>query len=247
MLCDEGMNVFLDDLEAADNLDVLWSTVVTFFNSRWVDDVAHVVTWEASGRGGDALRILETGKGSAVVTAVGRDAQVGGEALINVLSRRRPTLVSVSGGDHGARDLASGFERTLADRGIRATCVLPLPTWGTVPGDGGLMMLSRRDVDDLKGVVQGDGMCLVLAAAHVHCRVMRLAGQAPGSSPALTGREEEVLTLSARGLTTRQLGDRIGISVSAVNFHLANAGRKLKATNRTHAVSRALALGLIAP
>lgn len=55
------------------------------------------------------------------------------------------------------------------------------------------------------------------------------------SSPTLTPREAEVLELIAHGLTNRQVGQRLDVTVHAVKFHLASIYRKLGVTNRTAA------------
>jgi DNA-binding CsgD family transcriptional regulator len=56
-------------------------------------------------------------------------------------------------------------------------------------------------------------------------------------SHALTPREAEVLELIAHGLTNRQAGQRLDVTVHAVKFHLASIYRKLGVTNRTEAAS----------
>jgi DNA-binding NarL/FixJ family response regulator len=52
----------------------------------------------------------------------------------------------------------------------------------------------------------------------------------------LTKREQDVLEMAALGLTNREVGERLQVSVHAVKFHLASAYRKLKVANRTEAV-----------
>lgn len=61
----------------------------------------------------------------------------------------------------------------------------------------------------------------------------------------LTDREREVLTWAGRGLTAVDTSDVLKISVETVNSHAKNAMEKLMATNRTHAVAKAVRLGLI--
>lgn len=70
----------------------------------------------------------------------------------------------------------------------------------------------------------------------------------PSDAPAtLTEREAEVLTCAARGWTNKQIGNHLRISDRTVQVHLQTIYGKLNVTNRTEAVLRALALGLIAP
>jgi LuxR family quorum-sensing transcriptional regulator LasR len=61
----------------------------------------------------------------------------------------------------------------------------------------------------------------------------------------LSPRQREVLTWSAEGKTTWETSVIIQCTEATVNYHLRQVIRKLEATNKTHAVSRALHLGLI--
>jgi DNA-binding response OmpR family regulator len=63
----------------------------------------------------------------------------------------------------------------------------------------------------------------------------------------LNDREAEILTWSARGRTSAEIGRVIGLSKRTVEFHLENARRKLGAGNRTEAVVKAALGGLIKP
>lgn len=62
---------------------------------------------------------------------------------------------------------------------------------------------------------------------------------------ALTHRETECLTWTARGKTAWEISVILDISESTSTFHLRNAVLKFKASNRTHAVAKALHNGLI--
>jgi len=61
----------------------------------------------------------------------------------------------------------------------------------------------------------------------------------------LTEREAECLTWTAMGKTSWEISVILGVSESTATFHLRNAVIKLKASNRTHAVAKALQAGLI--
>jgi DNA-binding NarL/FixJ family response regulator len=62
----------------------------------------------------------------------------------------------------------------------------------------------------------------------------------------LTGREVEILTYAARGLTNKQIGQELFISDRTVQGHLQNIYQKLGVATRTEAVTAALSRGLIA-
>jgi NarL family two-component system response regulator LiaR len=71
--------------------------------------------------------------------------------------------------------------------------------------------------------------------------------QAEAHIESLTDRELEVLRLTARGFTNKAIGAELSISDRTVQGHLAKVYNKLRASSRTEAVMRAVALGWIAP
>ena len=71
-------------------------------------------------------------------------------------------------------------------------------------------------------------------------------GPAPQCQPVLSRREQEVLDWTACGKTSEEISCILGLSVSAVNFHVKSLLFKLQCCNRTAAVARAALLGLLA-
>ena len=61
----------------------------------------------------------------------------------------------------------------------------------------------------------------------------------------LTARELEVLRLIREGYRNKQIADRLAISENTVNFHIKNLMDKLRASDRTHAVTIALRRGML--
>jgi len=61
----------------------------------------------------------------------------------------------------------------------------------------------------------------------------------------LTARELEVLRLIHDGYRNKQIADQLAIAETTVNFHIKNIVDKLRANDRTHAVSIALRRGLL--
>jgi DNA-binding response OmpR family regulator len=63
----------------------------------------------------------------------------------------------------------------------------------------------------------------------------------------LTEREVETLTWAARGKTSSEIAEIIGLTKRTVDFHIDNARLKLNATSRMHAAVKAAASRLIEP
>lgn len=70
----------------------------------------------------------------------------------------------------------------------------------------------------------------------------RTAGEP--AAPVLTDRETDVLRLVAKGLTARQIGDRLVVSHRTVESHVQNTLRKLQLNNRAQLVRYAIEKGL---
>lgn len=61
----------------------------------------------------------------------------------------------------------------------------------------------------------------------------------------LTARELDVLRLIREGYRNKQIADQLTISENTVNFHIKNLMEKLRANDRTHAVTIALRRGML--
>jgi len=61
----------------------------------------------------------------------------------------------------------------------------------------------------------------------------------------LTPRERDVIALLAEGLSNKAIGQRLGISLDTVKFHVGRLIDKLDATGRTDAVAHAARRGII--
>ena len=65
------------------------------------------------------------------------------------------------------------------------------------------------------------------------------------SPSALSRRETEVLHSCSRGLSNQEIGDQLAITVGTTKGHLVRIFRKLNVRNRTGAVAKARAMGLL--
>jgi len=71
------------------------------------------------------------------------------------------------------------------------------------------------------------------------------SGSVAPAFEALSEREIEVLALVARGLSNRELAERLFLAEGTIKRHIHNINEKLGASNRTQAVARGRELGLI--
>jgi len=86
---------------------------------------------------------------------------------------------------------------------------------------------------------------LQLIGVYAYNRLRSLARPERQRRDLLTAREREVLRWAAGGKTSWEISVILRISERTVKFHLVEASRKLNAVNRTSAVAKALARGLI--
>ncbi|MER8390922.1 LuxR family transcriptional regulator [Mesorhizobium sp. M1340] len=83
---------------------------------------------------------------------------------------------------------------------------------------------------------------LQLAALHFHIRVTNYA-KSRGIN--LSPREKECILWTARGKSSWEIGQILGISDNTVNFHIKNLMRKLDTSSRTVAAVKAINFGII--
>jgi DNA-binding CsgD family transcriptional regulator len=102
-----------------------------------------------------------------------------------------------------------------------------------VAGFCGKVELSRQ---------QETALQLIAYAMFAHIRSARAASAGDIS---LTPRERDVMRLSAEGLTSAEIGQRLGMSTRTANQHVDNVADKLGTRNRAHTVAEILRRGLI--
>ena len=103
--------------------------------------------------------------------------------------------------------------------------------------------LSAADWTDFCRRNVGDFQVL---AYHIHKMVLSSHGISP-EVPHLSAREHEVLKWASSGKTVSDTAEILGLSERTVKFYLENVRHKLNCLNTTHAVARAISLGLIPP
>src|SRR5262249_19808099 len=112
---------------------------------------------------------------------------------------------------------------------------------------GYLIKSASRDefLEAVRRTATGDAVFTPGLAGLLRGEYRRMAGQRqPAAAPQLTRRETEVLRLVAKGLTYRQIAERLVLSVRTVQNHVQNTLSKLQLHNRAQLVRYAMEAGL---
>ena len=102
-------------------------------------------------------------------------------------------------------------------------------------------------VEALEAVLQGGRFVASTLSAGLLGRLEAVEGAENLDAPdLLTYREREVLALLAGGATNREIAATLSVTLATVKSHLVHVYAKLEVRNRHEALSRAVALGLLA-
>jgi DNA-binding NarL/FixJ family response regulator len=101
-------------------------------------------------------------------------------------------------------------------------------------------ILKSMHMDELLSVIRS----VHAGRRHIPAEVAARIAEYMGDDD-LTSRELEVLRLIRDGNRNKQIADQLSISENTVNFHIKNLVQKLRANDRTHAVTIALQRGLL--
>lgn len=146
-----------------------------------------------------------------------------------------------------AADLQARQRRVMDECRAAGLCGgITVPLFGP-RGDSALLSVAGPDpsLEDDAGALR-----VVASLAHqFHLVHEDLSQDEPVVPPfiGLSPREREVLTWSARGKSSWDIGEILDISERSVTFHVNNAMRKLDASSRVMAVLKAIRHGLITP
>ena len=197
--------------------------------------------------------ILESEDGIEVVAEAGDGAEA-----IRAVRRLRPDVVLMDVRMPGT----DGLEATRRILGDGATCrVIMLTTFdlddyvyaALEAGASGFLL---RDVSpelliaSVRMVAAGDALLAPSITRRLIERFVRrdaAAAVTPRELSSLTGREREVLTLMARGLSNSELAARLHLSEATVKTHVARILSKLELRDRVQAVVLAYETGLVQP
>lgn len=115
-------------------------------------------------------------------------------------------------------------------------------------GAAGYLMKGARVselIDAIRAVYAGESVLHPVIARRVIDRMISLAPKfsEPQEAEALSGREMEVLKLTAKGISNKEIAEQLFLSQRTVQAHLGNIFNKLGVASRTEAVLYGLRRG----
>lgn len=177
-----------------------------------------------------------------------------GQEAVDVITRLEPDVALL---DIGMPVLNGVEAATMIHRRFPQMGLLMLTVHGDVEylwqairaGASGYILKDTTDRALIDAVVTVAGGRSVLDPTITHLVLDRIRLDAVTAQRAptvdLTDREVETLTLAARGLSNREIGETLDRSPRTVEVHLHNAFKKLGVNSRTEGVVLALRQGLI--
>jgi DNA-binding CsgD family transcriptional regulator len=143
--------------------------------------------------------------------------------------------------------VADAFLQDAARYGLRSGIAIPLRS---PVGENGMFWVasSREDLPADDELQVSIGRAYLFASYFHDCYFHNLRGRlanAPVQRRNVSMRELEVLTLAARGHSSKRIGRQLEISESTANYHIASVKRKLGVRTRAQAVALAVQSGMI--
>lgn len=125
---------------------------------------------------------------------------------------------------------------------------ITVPVHGPAQGFATMNVAADVSDDSFAELWQQNRHLLQLIGLYSHEAVTRLGtSSVPRTLPKLAPRERECLLWTARGKTAWEIAAILSLSQETVVHYLKSAGTKLSVHNKTHAVVKAILLGLIHP
>jgi len=185
--------------------------------------------------------------GFAVVACV-----ADGETAVRLAPATRPDVVLMDLQLPGMTGVEATAELVRADPSIRVTMLSSSGEDGDVlaaakvGARGYLVKSSSPDelIDAVRRTAAGQAVFSPGLAALVLGEFRRMAQQPADDRTRLTDRETEVLRLVAKGLTARQVADRLVLSHRTVQNHVQNTLRKLQLHNKVELTRWAIEQGM---
>ncbi len=178
-----------------------------------------------------------------------------GEEAVHLVDQLKPDVVLMD----IVMPKLTGVEATkLIKNSNPSTCILILTAYSDTryilglleAGASGYLLKSARSdeiVGAIRAVRSGESVLDSIATRKLLERVVKLSRETPGDKARgqLSPREIEVLRLAARGMSNRDIGEKLGLSMRTVKAHLSNIFNKMRCGSRTEAIVKGFRDGYV--
>ncbi|TFG46990.1 MAG: response regulator transcription factor [Dehalococcoidia bacterium] len=178
-----------------------------------------------------------------------------GEEAVSLVEELKPDVVLMD----IVMPKLTGVEATrLIKKANPSTCILILTAYSDIryilglleAGASGYLMKSAR-ADEIAGAIRavraGESVLDAMATRKLLERVVNLSKELPEESNRgrLSPREIEVLRLAARGMSNRDIAEKLTLSMRTVKAHLSNIFNKMRCSCRTEAIVKGFREGYV--
>jgi DNA-binding NarL/FixJ family response regulator len=178
-----------------------------------------------------------------------------GEEAVSLVDELKPDVVLMD----IVMPKLTGVEATKLIKKVHpATCILILTAYSDIryilglleAGASGYLLKSAR-ADEIVGAIRavrsGESVLDSMATRKLLERVVNLSKEVPDENGRgqLSPREIEILRLAARGLSNRDIAEKLGLSMRTVKAHLSNIFNKMRCSSRTEAIVKGFREGYV--
>jgi LuxR family transcriptional activator of conjugal transfer of Ti plasmids len=238
------------DLDCNDRLDALkniFSDAVTALGFKYF--TYHVVRARAIDPAAGRLPHIISTYPDAWVRHYFREQYLDEDPVLGELMRRHSPFIWA---EIARPDNLSHRQRRLFDEaqdaGIINGVTFPLHNGSEIAS---ISLIPSESGSQSAATIRHQQSLIYLMARHYHSLASRpllersLTGKSSRRHSLLSPREKEVLEWAAKGKSAWEISTVLGISYKSIEFHMEGAKRKLQVYNRTHAVTKAIVLGLL--
>jgi two-component system, NarL family, response regulator LiaR len=178
-----------------------------------------------------------------------------GEEAVRLVDEQKPDVVLMD----IVMPKLTGVEATkLIKKANPATAILILTAYSDIryilglleAGASGYLLKSARSdeiVGAIRAVKSGESVLDSMATRKLLERVVNLSKETPEdkSRGQLSPREIEILRLAARGMSNRDIAEKLELSMRTVKAHLSNIFNKMRCSSRTEAIVKGFREGYV--